>query len=151
MKICFDTNVVIDILARTSKHPESYISCDIANLRKFDTYVLSSSVTDIAYLLHRFGQSKSPIKDTLTTLYRLFDIIDVNGSDCHVAAESDMDDFEDAVIVAASQRNGIDMIVARDESDFEYSSVPTISPKDFVKQFRSPLYEYDTSDISLGK
>lgn len=151
MKICFDTNVVIDILARASKYPESSISCDIANLRKFDTYVPSSSVTDIAYVLHRFGQSKTQIKDTLTTVCRLFDIIDVNGSDCHVAAESDMSDFEDAVIVAASQRNGIDMIVTRDESDFEYSSVPTISPKDFVKQFCPPHYEYDTADTSLGK
>lgn len=148
MKICFDTNVVIDVIARSSKYPESYFSCDIANLRRFDSYVLASSITDIAYLLHRFGKNKSQVKDSLKTIYGLFDIIDVNGSDCHTATDSEMEDFEDAVVVAASQKNGIDMIVTRNESDFKHSPVPIISPANFVKQFCPPNYEYGTVSIS---
>lgn len=149
MRICFDTNVVLDIIARPSKYPESYISCDIANLRRFDTYIPASAITDIAYVLHRFGQSKSQVKDNLKIIYGLFDIFDVNGSDSHRAAESDMEDFEDAVIVAAAQRNGIDMIVTRDGSDFRRSPVPVISPKDFVEQFCPPDYEYDAVEFPL--
>lgn len=147
MRICFDTNVVIDILARSSKYPESFFSCDIANLRRFDTYIPASSVTDIAYLLHRFGQDKSHVRKSLKAVYGLFDVFDVNESDCHRATDSEMEDFEDAVIVAAAQRNGIDMIITRNESDFRHSSVPVISPADFVRQFCPPDYEYDLVDI----
>lgn len=143
MKICFDTNVVIDILARSSKYPESYFACDIANLRRFESYIPASSVTDIAYVLHRFGHSSEQIRKNLKTVYSLFDIIDVNGTDCHRAADSAMEDIEDAVIAEAALRNGIDIIVTRNGSDFKHSPVPIISPKDFVRQFCPPDYEYD--------
>lgn len=148
MKVCFDTNVVIDIISRYSKYPESYFSCDIANLRKFDTYVPATSMTDIAYLFHRFGQNKAQVKDSLIAIYGLFDMIDVSGSDCRIAIDSAMEDFEDAVIAASSQRNGIDMIITRNVADFKDSPIPAISPEDFVKQFCPPGYEYDAVDIA---
>lgn len=147
MKVCFDINVVIDIIARSSKYPESFFSCDIANLRKFDTCVLASSMTDIAYLLHRFGQSKAQVKNSMKAIFALFDMIDVNGSDCCIAIDSAMEDFEDAVVAASSQRNGVDMMITRNVADFKDSPVPAISPEDFVKQFCPPGYEYDAVDM----
>lgn len=147
MKLCFDTNVVIDILARVSDYPDSYYSCDIANIRRFDSYIPASSITDIAYVLHRFGLNRTQIRKNLKSIYELFDIFDVNRSDCRIATDSDMSDFEDAVLAAAAQRNNIDMIITRDISDFKRSPVPVITPRDFVKQFCPPDYEYDVINL----
>lgn len=142
MKLCFDTNIVIDILSRSSKYPESYFACDIANLRRFECFIPASTVTDIAYILHRFGQNSEQVRKGMKAVYELFDIFDVNGSDCHIATDSDMFDLEDAVIAASSRRNGIDMIISRDKTGFKRSPVPVISPEDFVDQFCPPDYEY---------
>lgn len=143
MKLCFDANVVIDILARSSKYPESYFACDIANIRRFESFIPASTVTDIAYILHKFGRNSDRINKDLKTIYGLFDIFDVNGSDCHIATDSGMSDLEDAVIAASAQRNGIDLIISRDKTGFKRSPVPVISPADFVRQFCPPDYVYD--------
>ena len=47
MRVCFDTNVVIDIAGKTDWFLDSYASYDIALMRKFDTYITAASTTDI--------------------------------------------------------------------------------------------------------
>lgn len=144
MRLCFDTNIVIDILARADAYPSSYFACDIANLRRFESFIPASSVTDIAYVLHRCGQGSLRIRKSLKKVYELFDIFDVNRSDCVIATDSDMPDIEDAIIATAALRNEIDLIISRDETGFTRSFVPVMTPSDFVKQFCPPNYEYDS-------
>lgn len=148
MKLCFDANVIIDIIARAEAFPESYYACDIANVRRFESCISVSSVTDVAYVLHRFGHSKPAVKRALKGMFELFEVFDVNESDCHSAVDSPMSDLEDALLSTAAQRNGVDLMITRDRKDFNRSPVPAMTPKDFVRQFCPPDYEYDL--IELG-
>lgn len=148
MKLCFDTNVVIDILARSEAYPESYYACDIANVRRFESCISATSVTDVAYVLHRFGHSNAAVKRALKRMFELFDVFDVNESDCRSAVDSSMGDLEDALLSIAAQRNGADMLITRDKKGFKRSTVPFMAPKDFVKQFCPPDYEYDLIELA---
>ncbi len=142
MKICFDTNIILDIFARAEQFPESVFAYDIASIRHFECFISASAVTDVAYLLHRLGNTKPQTKKTMKTLFEMFSIFDTNENDCHRALESDITDYEDALLSTSAERHLIDLIVTRDKRDFKNSEVPIFSPDEFVEQFRPPNYEY---------
>ena len=49
--------------------------------------------------------------------------------------EPHFSDFEDAVIAATAARENADYIITRNTGDFIKSSVPAISPTDFLKKY----------------
>ena len=57
----------------------------------------------------------------------------VQGVDIHTAIMRSMPDFEDAVVDAVAARNGADYILTRNIRDFAGSSVPAITPAEFLK------------------
>lgn len=146
MKVCFDTNVVLHIVARASDFPSSLVAYDVANVRKFPCLISASAITDIAYLLARCGKPKKQASAILDNLFLMFDIFDVNESDCHQAHVSGMRDFEGAVLAYAAQRNGVEVIVTRNAKDFKDSPLAVMSPEAFVKTFKLPQYSYESID-----
>ena len=61
-------------------------------------------------------------------------ILEVSEDDCIKALGSQITDYEDAVIQQAAARSGCDYIVTRNLRDYEFSSVPAISPEEFVER-----------------
>ena len=143
MKVCFDTNVVIDILGKSEWVVPSMAAYDVANLNEFDACLVASVVPDIAYILQRRGLSPKRVRTVLPDLFEMFDILDVTASDCQKAAESEMNDFEDAVIAASAARNGVDLIISRDEHGFDGAPIASMTPFDFVHHFKPANVEYD--------
>ena len=45
-----------------------------------------------------------------------------------------MPDFEDAVVDAVAERNGADYILTRNIKDFAGSSVPAVTPTEFLEK-----------------
>lgn len=142
MRIYFDTNIILDIFARADQFPESVFVYDIASIKRFECFISASTVNDVAYLLHRLGKTKAQTQKTMKTLFEMFSIFDTNENDCYRALESDIPDYEDALLSASSQRHSVDFIVTRDKRDFKNSEVPVLDPRKFVEQFRPPNYEY---------
>jgi hypothetical protein len=54
------------------------------------------------------------------------------------AAELAMNDFEDAMQIAAAEACAADAIVTRNVTDFKISTIPVYSPEDFVATFAPP-------------
>lgn len=142
MKVCFDTNIILDIFARAEQFPESIFAYDIASIRHFECFISASAVTGVAYLLHRLGKTKGQTEKTMTVLFEMFSIFDTNGNDCYRALESAISDYEDALLSTSAERHAMDLIVTRNKRDFKNSDVPILAPDEFVKQFRPPSYEY---------
>ena len=142
MRVCFDTNIILDIFARADQFPESVFAYDIASIKRFECFISASTVSDVAYLLHRLGKTKAQTKKTMKTLFEMFSIFDTNENDCYRALESDISDYEGALLLASAQRHSVDLIVTRDKRDFKNSEVPTLDPSKFVEQFRPPNYKY---------
>ena len=60
-------------------------------------------------------------------------IVDLKPEDIVNAVESDMSDYEDAVIAATAKRNRIDFIITRNTKDFKESPVPVLTPSQFIE------------------
>ena len=142
MRVCFDTNVVIDILGKSEWFATSFAAYDVANLNKFDTCLAASAIPDIAYILQRRGLSPKRMRAALPDLLEMFDILDVTASDCQQAIDSEMDDIEDAVIAASAQRNAIDLIITRNERGFKDAPIASMTPFDFMRHFKPANIDY---------
>lgn len=143
MKVCFDANVVIDIATRDNWFLNSYASYDVSAMRKFDACISASSLSDIVYVLHRRGLTRSQAVNSVPLLLEMFDVFDVFRTDCEQAIATDMSDFEDALLACAACRNGVDLIVTRNTKDFANSPVKAIEPEEFVREFKFDNVTYD--------
>lgn len=147
MRVCFDANVVIDILGKSERIAVSLAAYDVANLRKFDTCLPASAVPDIACILQRHGLSPERVREKLPDLLEMFDILDVTASDCQHAIDSGMEDFEDAIVAASAQRNNVDIIVTYDEQGFESAPIASMTPFDFLRHFKPANVDYAEIDL----
>ncbi len=136
MKALFDTNIIVDVLAnRTDFYEFSFKSLAICDGNICQSCITSNTVTDIAYILHRYGKNQEEVKSLLTKLFFIVEILDVNATDCTNAIHSAVLDFEDAVLAECAERHFVDFIITRNPKDYKKSSIPCISPYDFVQKF----------------
>ena len=143
MRICFDTNVIIDILGTTPDFEKSYAAYDTILTREFDPCVALVSLPDVVYLLKQRGYlSKKAARDALEDLFTMFEILDAKPVDCQEAFESEMADFEDALIASIAKRNMADFILTRNKRDFINSPVPALTPQEFMEMFCPPGVSY---------
>ena len=86
------------------------------------------------YILHETEDfSIDDCRNTFNKLLYVFDVASLNKSDVIAAINNEaFDDLEDSMQNEASVSFGIDYIVTRNYQDFEKSTVPAITPKDFL-------------------
>ena len=135
MKVLLDTNVVLDAIA---KRKPFYVNAQqIINLildNKLEGYITANSVTDIYYIARKH-LNRNDLRNTLRSLFKTFDIIDVFGTDCRKALDFPLDDYEDALVAVCSSRAAVDYIVTRDEEFLRQAKTKVIAPVDFIKLF----------------
>ena len=132
MRIALDTNIVIDILQRREPFfADSYLVL-LNALENGDVCMMPvSAMTDVAYIMR-----KTPdVKEKLMNVANMLRLADVTESDFEEAINSDMPDFEDALLAANARRNKADCIVTRNTADFAQSKVRAISPEVFLSEF----------------
>jgi hypothetical protein len=83
----------------------------------------------------------------LADLFTLFDLLDGHPLDCKQAFESEMPNYEDALIAFAAQRNGIDFIITRNKRDFAHSPVPALTPREFVELYKPKDVSYAVVEV----
>lgn len=100
------------------------------------------------YVLHSGGTfSREDVLGSLDAVFGLFEPMDNAPSDCRLAYESGMKDYEDALIAHAAHRHGIDLIVTRDKKGFAASPVPAMTPTEFLRAYQPDGVEYDLVDF----
>ena len=77
---------------------------------------------------------RAKAKERIEQLSQIVTFADVQGIDIHTALMRSMPDFEDAVVDAVAERNGASYILTRNIKDFAGSSVPAITPTEFLKK-----------------
>jgi predicted nucleic acid-binding protein len=148
MKVCFDTNVIIDILGKTEDFSYSFAALDISLLRAFEVFVSITSTTDLVYILPRRNlTSHEQAKEHLMHLLEIVSFLEVRSVDVVNALHSNMSDYEDALLASAAYRNGIDLIVTRNTKGYEHSPVPVISPQQFVDLYKPENVEYANASL----
>lgn len=152
MRILIDTNIILDIFQKREPFfPDSYQALHKAIEAESECLVSAFSVTGIFYLLRKFLKFADQAKERIEQLSWLVTFADVQGMDIQTALMRTMLDFENAVIDAVAQRNSAGYILTRNIKDFKGSTVPAVTPTDFLKQFYNHIRRLPGRPISNGK
>lgn len=136
MNILIDTNVMLDALMNRTPHNVSaekifrFVAED-----KLNASITASSVTDIYYFLKKYFHDTNQAKQILTTIFNIFEVIDVTRSDCEKALNLSMDDYEDALLATCAKRRRLELIITRNLKDIAESPVIAITPDDFLTNY----------------
>ncbi len=127
MKLLLDINVLLDVLL--NREPWA---ADAARLLaavdacQAEGYVAGHTITTIYYLIAK-ARDRRVAAVAVTDLLRIVKVVPMEVADFHQALVLGLDDFEDAVQVAAGLKVGADYVATRDEKHFRGSPLPARS------------------------
>ena len=132
MRVMVDTNVILDVwLSREPYWKESARLIANIECRKLRGFLCPTSVTTLNYLGKKVLGEKHA-RELLKKLLNIFEIGVLSPEVFRQALESDVTDFEDAVIEAVSIANKVDIIASRDLKDFRKSKVTVMEPSQIL-------------------
>ena len=130
MKILLDTNIIVDIISRRNGYEKSLELLKYCEDKKFNGFITTTTITDIMYILRKY--SPQLLRNAMINLMKILETAEVSRNDIHLSFLSDMSDFEDGVQAYCGFRYEVEYIITKNLSDFEYSPIKAISPKDFL-------------------
>jgi len=138
MRVLFDTNVIVDVLQRREPwYQDGRILFLAAANRRITGCLTAKEVTDLHFFSRKQFRGEenadSKARAVIAKLLGLFEVIDTTAGDCREAIAIPNGDYEDAVMIAAAAREGVDCIVTRNPDHFKPSSVPVLSPAALVR------------------
>jgi predicted nucleic acid-binding protein len=134
MNVLIDTNVVLDAMLSRSPFAKAAQELFImAAEENINAHITASSITDIYYLLHKHLHDKKRCKQEISKIIKVFNILDITGSDCKKALELPIADYEDALLAACAKRGKMECIITRNTKDFGSSPVRAVLPGDFLR------------------
>ena len=131
-KILIDTNVALDYML----HRPDYTNAKIIHLmveQKFIIgYISASAITDI-FFLAKGTLGKNPAKETLKDMLQVFKPATVTDNHIYQALDLDWEDFEDSVQFVVGEGLAVDYIITRNSQDFSSSTIPAVTPEQFIQ------------------
>ena len=132
-KVLFDTNVIIDAFTeRTQNYLISQNLVVKAIDKEIEGFLISKQVTDIYYILRKF-KTEAERRYILKVISKTFTILPTLGSDVAYSINSEMADYEDALIDEIAKVNMLSYIITNNLKDFEKSKTMALSPENFYE------------------
>lgn len=136
MRVLIDTNILIDICFENGEHYNSSYGALLRLLTNQSIcYMTSSCTTDIFYIIKKYC-SKEEAKKRIFSLINMCEIVPIREKEICLALESNIDDYEDALVESVAYTNNCDYILTRDNKDFKKSLIKTITPKEINKIYK---------------
>jgi predicted nucleic acid-binding protein len=133
-RVFLDTNVLLDILLRRDPFYAAGAAIWLkVESRELEGLVSAVSLGTIFYLVRKRSDA-STARQALNTMCRVLQIVDCPAQAGHMALQSHMPDFEDALQYAIATLAGADSLITRNPSDFpKRGKVPVLTPEEFLK------------------
>jgi len=133
MKVFFDTNVLIDVLAnRRPFVSDSAALWTLSESRRITGLVSVLTFTNTFYIVRRLTDLKTA-RRALTLIRDTFEPVACDGELINAAIGSKFADFEDAVQYLSAVRVGADCLVSRNVNHFpRTTSCPVLTPAEFL-------------------
>lgn len=137
MRVLLDISILLDIvLERDPWHLAAARLLSAVHEGQLEGYVASHTLPTIYYVVEK-ARDRSTASAAMADLLRVVDVVAIDKDDLHKALVFPVDDFEDAVQLAAALRIGAEYIVTRNERDFMRGSVPPIHADRLMSVLRS--------------
>lgn len=133
MKVTVDLNVLLDVAQ--NRLPHYHASEEVVHrVRRgeFAAVLPGHALTTLHYVLEKYSGT-ALANQTLDGLLADFAIHPVDKANFQRARQLPLSDFEDAVVAVTAEVTRSDFIVTRNVADFVGSSVPAITPIDFLE------------------
>ena len=133
MKVFFDTNILIDVLAnRQPFYEDSAALWTLSERRTITGLVSVLTFTNTFYIVRRLTDLKTA-RRALTLIRDSFTPVACDGEIINQAISSRFGDFEDAVQYMSATQIGADCLVSRNVSHFPGSGgCPVLTPAEFL-------------------
>jgi predicted nucleic acid-binding protein len=132
MKALLDINIVLDVfLNRQPFVNEAALIWQANANRQIEVFVSAVTLPTIYYITRK-ATDKATARQVVQKLLASVGIVGVDYAVLANAETLPIDDYEDAVQLAAAQAQQIDAIVTRDMRDYHNSPLPVYSPSDFL-------------------
>lgn len=132
MKICFDTNVVLDLLLR--REPFTQDSAAVISMVESTVHtglLCATTLTNLHHLTRRL-LGEAGARRAIADFLQLMDLAHVSRPVLDAAVQAPMPDFEDAVLAHAAHQAGAHAIITRNLRDFAKSPVRAYTPLQFL-------------------
>jgi len=132
MKLFFDTNILLDVLAKREPFYEAAARLwTLAERRQVEASISTLSLNNIYYIVRK-ASGKQTAHEALVLLRDIFDLVAPDRQIVNQAIDSSMDDFEDAVQLYSAIRIQADYLITRNTDDFPKNDIPIISPDELL-------------------
>jgi hypothetical protein len=122
----------MDFLFKRQGHEsvaEIFKYCVKGNIKGF---ICAHEITTLCYFLDKAEKDKQKTKKVISGLMKRFTVIEINEELLNKALDSEIDDFEDAVIEVSAVDRNVDYIITRNIKDFKKSIIPAKTPEDLI-------------------
>ena len=102
--------------------------------RKITPYISSVSIAIINYLLLKIYNEKKA-REELEKIYRLTEILPFHKRIISLAHYSNFKDLEDGFQYFTAKESNINVIITRNQKDFQVNDISIITPKQFIEMF----------------
>lgn len=137
MLVLIDTNVLLDELEK--REPFYEASDKVLSLcasKQIKGYIALHSVSNIFYILRK-NYSAENRRSLILGILKFLQVANVSHKNVRRALErSNFTDFEDCLQDECAKQIHADYIITRNTMDFSASSIPAITPSDFLERFR---------------
>ena len=132
MRIFYDTNVILDLLAnRPGFADDAEKATDCASHDGNRGLVSALTVCDIVYILRK-SMSWDEVGRQIKALQGVFEVIDVTGRSVIDAFDAAVSDYEDTVQYLNATTATADVIVTRDKDGFVGADIKVCTPREFL-------------------
>ena len=130
--ILIDTNVVLDVIQQREPHYRASAAVIDRVVRKRTRGAIPAhAITTIHFLVHRY-QTRDMASQVIDWLLARFEVAPVGRTELIRAQSLAWADFEDAVVAAAAETLGCEVIVTRNIRDFTGSPVAVYTPEEYM-------------------
>ena len=131
-KIVIDINIIMDFLFKREGHEKAAEIFRICSTEEIEGFVCAHEITILSYFLSKSVKEKRKINKSISGIMRRFDIIELDKYLLEKAIDSEINDFEDAVIEVSAFKISADYILTGNIKDFKKSIVNAITPDELL-------------------
>lgn len=120
-KALIDLNIILDMLNKRQDHEAALAIVDLCMKKKLKGYISSHEITTLAYFMEKEKYNKIKRNKVISKLLENLSVLSPTERTLKSALNSDISDYEDAVIDELATNEEVDFIVTRNLKDFKKS------------------------------
>lgn len=134
-RIFLDTDVLMDLmLERPEFTADAYQIMKLQDSNSVQVFTSALSLANIAYFSKKFDKDPFAI---IRTLLKWIQVVSLEKKHFEEVVTSTFRDLEDGLQFFMSQEiDGVDTIITRNTKDFKHSTIPVLTPKQFLSKFQ---------------